>query len=60
VDRRLRRIASAIGTFILPVSLEHLGLSGSMYWLAAALLIGMLVSLAWAPETRESVTTSGG
>ncbi|KOU36747.1 MFS transporter [Streptomyces sp. WM6378] len=54
------RIASAIGTFILPVSLEHLGLSGSMYWLAAVLLVGMLVSLAWAPETRESVTTSGG
>ncbi|GAA2428737.1 MFS transporter [Streptomyces mauvecolor] len=54
------RIASAVGTFILPVSLEHLGLSGSMYWLAAVLLVGMLVSLAWAPETRESVTTSGG
>ncbi|MFG3285947.1 MFS transporter [Streptomyces sp. NPDC048111] len=54
------RIASAVGTFILPVSLEHLGLSGSMYWLAAVLLVGLLVSLAWAPETRESVTTSGG
>ncbi|MEV0096139.1 MFS transporter [Streptomyces sp. NPDC050738] len=54
------RIASAIGTFILPVSLDAWGLSWSMYWLAGVLLIGTLASIAWAPETKDSVTTSGG
>ncbi|MFJ6698546.1 MFS transporter [Streptomyces sp. NPDC091272] len=54
------RIASAIGTFVLPVSLESIGLSWSMYWLAGVLLLGTVASLAWAPETREVGTTSGG
>ncbi|MFI5807016.1 MFS transporter [Streptomyces sp. NPDC051561] len=54
------RIASAVGTFVLPVSLESIGLSWSMYWLAGVLLIGTVASVAWAPETREVGTTSGG
>ncbi|MFJ2742140.1 MFS transporter [Streptomyces sp. NPDC087440] len=54
------RIASAVGTFVLPVSLESLGLSWSMYWLAGVLLLGTLASVAWAPETKGEVTTSGG
>ncbi|MFI0978912.1 MFS transporter [Streptomyces sp. NPDC021093] len=54
------RIASAVGTFVLPVSLESIGLSWSMYWLAGVLLIGTVASVAWAPETKEEVTTSGG
>jgi putative MFS transporter len=54
------RIASAVGTFVLPVSLESIGLSWSMYWLAGVLLLGTVASVAWAPETQEEVTTSGG
>ncbi|MEU8888301.1 MFS transporter [Streptomyces sp. NPDC048442] len=54
------RIASAVGTFVLPVSLESIGLSWSMYWLAGVLLLGTVASVAWAPETKEEVTTSGG
>jgi putative MFS transporter len=54
------RIASAVGTFVLPVSLESIGLSGSMYWLAGVLLLGTVASVAWAPETKEVGTTSGG
>ncbi|MFJ4875942.1 MFS transporter [Streptomyces sp. NPDC088745] len=54
------RIASAVGTFVLPVSLESLGLNWSMYWLAGVLLLGTAASVAWAPETKGEVTTSGG
>ncbi|ASY31644.1 MULTISPECIES: MFS transporter [unclassified Streptomyces] len=52
------RIASAAGTFVLPVSLEHFGLSVSMYGLAAVLLAGMVLSILWAPETKGSVTAA--
>ncbi|WP_405740396.1 MFS transporter [Streptomyces sp. NBC_01525] len=50
------RIASAVGTFILPVSLTQLGVGWSMGWMALVLLIGTVVSLAWAPETRDTLT----
>ncbi|MEU4172905.1 MFS transporter [Streptomyces sp. NPDC026665] len=53
------RVASALGTFVLPLSLDHLGVSWSMAWLAGVLLLGMIVSIAWAPETKNSVTTEG-
>jgi len=51
------RIAAAVGTFILPVSLGHLGVGWSMAWLALVLLAGTVVSIAWAPETRNSLTS---
>ncbi|WP_308343357.1 MFS transporter [Streptomyces sp. MK37H] len=51
------RIASAIGTFLLPISLDHLGVRWSMVWLAGVLVLGTLVSIAWAPETKDLVTT---
>ncbi|MFK0292789.1 MFS transporter [Streptomyces sp. NPDC090442] len=50
------RIASAVGTFILPVSLTQLGVGWSMGWMALVLLLGTAVSLAWAPETRNTLT----
>ncbi|MCQ4079243.1 MFS transporter [Streptomyces sp. RB6PN25] len=50
------RVASAIGTFVLPVSLDQIGVGWSMGWMAAVLLLGTLVSLAWAPETRNTLT----
>lgn len=46
------RVGAAIGTFLLPVSLSHLGLSWTMIFLAAVSLIGGVTSLFWAPETR--------
>ncbi len=45
------RIGAALGTFLLPVSLHHLGLSWSMGFMAAVSLIGGLTAIAWAPET---------
>ncbi|MDI5964356.1 MFS transporter [Streptantibioticus silvisoli] len=45
------RIGAALGTFLLPVSLHHLGLSWSMGFMAAVSLIGGLTAVSWAPET---------
>lgn len=49
----LSRVGSAIGTFLLPVSIGTFGISTSMFVLTVVLLIGTLVSLAWAPETKS-------
>ncbi|MFT9473213.1 MFS transporter [Streptomyces sp. 11-1-2] len=51
------RVASAIGTFVLPVSLSHFGAGWSMGWMALVLLFGTVVSLAW-PGRRRPVTPS--
>jgi putative MFS transporter len=51
------RVASAMGTFLLPISLTQLGVGWSMAWLAGVLAVGTIVSLAWAPETKDLVTT---
>jgi putative MFS transporter len=48
----LSRIGSAIGTFLLPISLSVYGFSASMIALTALLVIGAAVSAAWAPETK--------
>lgn len=50
----LSRIASAIGTFFLPIMLTGWGLSISMYVLAAVLALGAVVTWKWAPETSQS------
>ncbi|MGW4418705.1 MFS transporter [Streptomyces misionensis] len=50
------RVASAVGTFVLPVSLTRLGVGWSMGWMALVLLLGTAVSMAWAPETRDAPT----
>jgi len=47
------RIASAVGTFLLPISLEAWGVSVSMFWLAGVLALGALVTWLWAPSTES-------
>ncbi|WP_217496141.1 MFS transporter [Arthrobacter sp. 24S4-2] len=46
------RIAAAIGTFVLPLTLDAWGIPGSMFWLAGVLLVGLIVTVLWAPETK--------
>jgi putative MFS transporter len=46
------RIGAAIGTFLLPLGLDHLGVSATILVAAAVLLMGLCLSVAWAPETR--------
>ncbi|MFC6066384.1 MFS transporter [Streptomyces ochraceiscleroticus] len=45
------RIGSAVGTFLLPVSLGSLGFAPTMVALTVILVIGAAVSALWAPET---------
>lgn len=50
------RVASAVGTFLLPVGLAHFGVGWTMGTMSLVLLIGTVVSVAWAPETRNLFT----
>lgn len=54
------RLGSAISTFLLPVSVAGLGLNPTMAILAGILLLGALVSLAWAPETKSLSLADAG
>ncbi|MET9253961.1 MFS transporter [Streptomyces sp. NPDC003717] len=49
----LSRIGSAIGTFLLPLSLDHVGFSPTMLILTLVLAGGLAASVAWAPETKN-------
>jgi len=49
----LSRIAAAIGTFVLPLSLDSWGIPGTMFWLGGVLLLGLVVTVMWAPETQR-------
>ncbi|WP_346348889.1 MFS transporter [Rhodococcus sp. T2V] len=46
------RIGAAVGTYLLPISLDHLGLETTMLLGAGITVLGLLVSIAWAPETK--------
>jgi MFS transporter, putative metabolite transport protein len=48
----LSRIGAAIGTYLVPVSLAHLGTGGTMIVGAVVTFAGAVVSVMWAPETR--------
>ncbi len=48
----LSRIGSAIGTFLLPLALNAVGLSWTMSALVAVLVVGLIVSIFIAPETK--------
>lgn len=49
----ISRLGSAVGTFLLPISITTLGFHATMFALAGVLLLGMIVSIAWAPETKH-------
>lgn len=49
----LSRIGAAFGTWLVPISLQSLGSANTMYAAAAVTLLGLLVSVALAPETRS-------
>jgi hypothetical protein len=51
----LSRVGSAIGTFLLPISLDSIGFGPTMSALTLVLVAGLLVSIAWAPETKGTV-----
>lgn len=49
----ISRVGSAIGTFLLPITVSSLGMTASMVAMSGILLIGTIVSIAWAPETKS-------
>lgn len=48
----LSRVGAAVSTFLLPVALEEFGNMATMALLAGVALLGLVVSVLWAPETR--------
>jgi MFS transporter, putative metabolite transport protein len=54
------RIGAAGGTFLLPVSIAHLGIGTSMVISAAVCAVGLAVTYAWAPETTDQTLTATG
>lgn len=48
----LSRVGAAVGTYLVPVALTSLGIGTTMLIAGAITLVGLLISLAWAPETR--------
>ncbi|GAA4842198.1 MFS transporter [Saccharopolyspora rosea] len=50
----LSRVGSAIGTFLLPLSLDSLGFSPTMLALALVLVAGLVTAVLWAPETKDA------
>jgi putative MFS transporter len=51
IGASLSRVGAAIVAWLVPVGLQHIGLGNTMYAAAAVTLVGLLVSLALAPET---------
>ncbi|BAU26027.1 putative MFS transporter [Aneurinibacillus soli] len=47
------RVGSAIGTFLLPVVLNGYGVGVSMIAMTIVLVVGAIVSILWAPETKS-------
>src|SRR5689334_15768193 len=48
----LSRIGAAVGTYLVPLALTGLGIGTTMIIAGVITLVGLLVSVAWAPETR--------
>ncbi|WP_111891540.1 MFS transporter [Acinetobacter sp. MB5] len=46
------RIGAAIGTWLVPMSLDTIGIGNTMFVAAGVTLLGLIVSVALAPETR--------
>ncbi|MDY0393653.1 MFS transporter [Virgibacillus halophilus] len=49
----ISRIGAALGTFLLPISLDALGIQITMGILTGILLLALFISIKWAPETRN-------
>lgn len=54
------RIASAISTFLLPVALLNIGTKNTLLSLVAILVVGLVVSILWAPETKDKTLSEAG
>lgn len=53
VGTSMSRVGAAVGTWLVPVSLQSLGIGPTMYIAAAITFVGLAVSWLLAPETRD-------
>lgn len=53
IGTSLSRVGAAAGTYLVPISLAHLGIGPTMYAAAAVTLVGLLAAVLLAPETRS-------
>jgi len=51
IGTSMSRIGAAVGTYLIPISLQSIGIGPTMYIAAAITLLGLLVSWFLAPET---------
>ena len=56
----ISRIGAAIGTFLLPISVAQLGVGPTMLGATAVLVLGAVLSYAWAPETLNVPLAEAG
>ena len=52
IGTSLSRVGAAVGTYLVPVSLQTLGIGNTMYVAAAVTMVGLIAACAMAPETR--------
>ncbi|MDP4127976.1 MAG: MFS transporter, partial [Bacillota bacterium] len=52
VATAVSRLGAAIGTYLLPLSIQKLGIETTMIIATVITFFGLIVSIAWAPETR--------
>ncbi len=52
IGASISRIGAAVGTWLVPLSLASIGIGHTMYAAAAVSIVGLLVSIWLAPETR--------
>ncbi|MDP4160373.1 MAG: MFS transporter [Bacillota bacterium] len=52
VATAVSRLGAAIGTYLLPLSIQKLGIETTMIIATVITSFGLIVSIAWAPETR--------
>lgn len=53
IGTSLSRVGAAVGTYLVPVSLQTLGIGNTMYVAAVVTFIGLMAAWAMAPETRS-------
>lgn len=53
IGTSLSRVGAAVGTYLVPLSLENLGIGNTMYVATLVTFIGLMAAWAMAPETRS-------
>lgn len=53
IGTSLSRVGAAVGTYLVPLSLESIGIGNTMYVAAVVTFVGLMAAWAMAPETRS-------